>query len=219
MGLLFVLIFWGIIFGCLSIVLGKPCIFICEFIEKSKGVKLKLSRCFFLPGIFLFSFAGLFFFENVVYGMVTNSGIGVGDCRNVNINSKYELCWIDLPNWYLTKRDTGELISEKFANVQEILEHGDTIAFTSGTDKHYFMSQVDVNKDVYATIDSATTTRELWDRYTDLRGIDKDDVFTCNEYYYRYRLPFTIFILIINIFLFTFVIRKYWRRFLVEDDF
>lgn len=219
MGLLFVLFFWAIFFVSITPLLGLIGNVFCTFIEKWKNVKLRRDRCFIAPGILLFGFLGLFFFENVAYGIVTCSDIGIGDYRNVNINSKYELCWIDLPNWRLDKRDSDELISEHFGCVKEILEHGDTIAFTSGTDKNYFLTQLNAEKVEYATIDSATTTNELWDRYIEPRGIDKDDIYTCDEYYYRYRFPFTIAILIFNICLFIFLIRRYWRRFLVEEEF
>lgn len=219
MGLLFVLIFWTLIFGILSILLGIFFIVLCHLIGKWKNVKPRLWACFFVPGAFIFCFAGLFFLENVIYGVVTDSGLGIGDYDSVNINSKYELYWIDMPNWRLGERDSGEMLSKHFANVQEILEHDDTIAFTSGTEKHYFMTQLNANKIEYATIDSASTTNELWDRYTKPRGIDKDDIYTCNEYYNRYRLPFGIVMLILNIGFCGFLLWKCRRFFIKEDKF
>jgi hypothetical protein len=68
---------------------------------------------------------------------------------------------------------------------------------------------LNANKVEYAVIDSASTTDVLWNKYTKTRGIDRDDVYTCDEYYIRYRKYFLIAVLALNIFLFYFFFKKF----------
>ena len=210
MGLLFVLIVWGFLFCIISLPLGLVGNIIANFYSNHKNVEVKKTAWFFAPTVLLFSFAGLFFVEDIVYSIITDSGIG--DYRRVNINKKYHLFWIDVPDWSIDTRDdsySGLCEVKAFNHVQEILEHDDTIAFTSKIDDQYVLTQLNANKVEYAVIDSASTTDVLWNKYTKTRGIDRDDVYTCDEYYIRYRKYFLIAVLALNIFLFYFFFKKF----------
>lgn len=204
---LFILIF---LFGIILFPLGLIGIIIAHFYGKHKNVEVKKIAWFLAPTVLLFSFAGLFFVEDIVYSIITDSGIG--DYRCVNINKKYHLFWIDVPDWRIETRDdsySGLCEVEAFNHIQEILEHDDTIAFTSKIDDQYVLTQLNANKVEYAVIDSASTTDVLWNKYTKTRGIDRDDVYTCDEYYIRYRKYFLIAVLALNIFLFYFFFKKF----------
>ena len=64
MGLLFVLIIWAIVFAILSVGLGLPGLILAHLYKKRTSKEVKLTAWFFAPGVLIFSFAGLFFFEN-----------------------------------------------------------------------------------------------------------------------------------------------------------
>ena len=223
MGLLFVLIFWAIVLTIVALFLGVLGIFFGFLFQKWKNREVRYWAWFLTPGTLLISFSVLFFFENVAYGIVTDSDIGIGDYGSANINEKYHLYWIDIPNWRLDIRKGNGKFFEKeaFHNVQEILEHNDTIAFTAEVNDndstYYLLTQLDAHEEKYATIDSASTTAILWDRYTKARGLDKDDVYTCDEYYWKYRKYFMIFFLIFNILLLGYLISRFGKRFLIEE--
>ena len=224
MGLLFVLIFWGIVFSILSVGLGLPGLILAHLYKKRTNKKVKLVAWFFAPGVLIFSFAGLFFFENIAYGIATGSDIGIGDGWTVNINDKYRLHRFDAWDWYLDTNGNENFYKiETFNHIEELLVRDDTIAFTSKLHKYdsdstyYFLTQLDANKEKYATIDSASTTAILWDRYTKARGIDKDDVFTSDGYYFRYRQFFMIVCVILNILLLGYLIRRFGKSFLFEE--
>ena len=211
MGLLFVLIFWAILFCIISLALGLLGIIAALLYSHYKKVKVRFLTWFIAPGILLFGFAGINFAVSVFYGIITNSDIGIGDYASENINKKYHLFWIDASDWKIDTRDSNSDFWEikEFNHVQEILEHGDTIAFTSKIDDQYVLTQLNANKVEYAVIDSASTTDVLWNKYTKTRGIDRDDVYTCDEYYIRYRKYFLIAVLALNIFLFYFFFKKF----------
>ena len=225
MGLLFVLIIWGFILAIAALFLGILGVFLAFLFQKWKNKKVRYWAWFITPSTVLISFAVLFFIENVAYGIVTDSDIGIGDYGSVNINDKYHLYWIDIPDWSLDTRANNNALSgnETFSHIQEILVHNDTIAFTAEIHKHendstyYVLTQLDANKERYVTIDSASTTAILWDRYTKARGLDKDDVYTCDEYYWKYRKYFMIFFLIFNILLLGYLISRFGKRFLIEE--
>lgn len=211
MGLLFVLIFWTILFCIISLALGLLGIIAALLYSHYKKVKVRFLTWFIAPGILLFGFAGINFAVSVFYGIITNSDIGIGDYASENINKKYHLFWIDASDWKIDTRDSNSDFWEikEFNHVQEILEHDDTIAFTSKIDDQYVLTQLNANKVEYAVIDSASTTDVLWNKYTKTRGIDRDDVYTCDEYYIRYRKYFLIAVLALNIFLFYFFFKKF----------
>lgn len=211
MGLLFVLIFWAILFCIISLALGLLGIIAAQLYSHYKKVKVRFLTWFIAPGILLFGFAGINFAVSVFYGIITNSDIGIGDYASENINKKYHLFWIDASDWKIDTRDSNSDFWEikEFNHVQEILEHDDTIAFTSKIDDQYVLTQLNANKVEYAVIDSASTTDVLWNKYTKTRGIDRDDVYTCDEYYIRYRKYFLIAVLALNIFLFYFFFKKF----------
>ena len=213
MGLLFVLIFWAILFCIISLALGLLGIIAALLYSHYKKVKVRFLTWFIAPGILLFGFAGINFAVSVFYGIITNSDIGIGDYASENINKKYHLFWIDASDWKIDTRDSNSDFWEikEFNHVQEILEHDDTIAFTSKIDDHYVLTQLNANKVEYAIIDSASTTDALWNKYTQARGIDRDDVYTCDEYYIRYRKYFLIAVLAFNIFIFYFIFKKFKR--------
>lgn len=222
MGLLFVLIIWAIVFAILSVGLGLPGLILAHLYKKRTSKEVKLTAWFFAPGVLIFSFAGLFFFENIAYSIVTGSDIGIGDWQCVNINNKYQLNNIFIGGWRLDTDVNGKFFEkDAFNDVQELLEHDDTIAFTAEVNKndstYYFLTQLDAHEEKYATINSASTTTILWDRYTKVRGLDKDDVYTCDEYYWKYRKYFMIFFLIFNILLLGYLIRRFGKRFLIEE--
>ena len=223
MGLLFVLIFWAILFCIISLILGLLGIIAAQLYSHYKKVKVRFLTWFIAPGILLFGFAGINFAVSVFYGIITNSDIGIGDYASENINKKYHLFWIDVPDWRIDTRDdsySGLCEVEAFNHVQEILEHDDTIAFTSKIDDQYVLTQLNANKVEYAVIDSASTTDVLWNKYTKTRGIDRNKVYTCDEHYWRYRKYFYICALIFNIFLFIYIFRRFkgfWKRLLIEE--
>lgn len=217
MGLLFVLIIWAIVFAILSVGFGLPGLILAHLYKKRTNKEVKLVAWFFVPGVLIFSFAGLFFFENIAYSIVTGSDIGIGDWQCVNINNKYQLNNIGYA-WRLDTDVNGRFFEkDAFNDVQELLEHDDTIAFTAENHNCYVLTQLDAHEEKYATIDSASTTTILWDRYTKVRGLDKDDVYTCDEYYWKYRKYFMIFFLIFNILLLGYLIRRFGKRFLIEE--
>lgn len=211
---LFILIF---LFGIILFPLGLIGIIIAHFYGKHKNVEVKKIAWFLAPTVLLFSFAGLFFAENVVYSIITDSDIGIGDYASADINDKYHIYWIDIPNWQIGAKNNPVSL---FGNVQEILEHNDTIIFSAGTDNYYILAQLNPNKEGYTFIDAASNTNVLWNKYTQARGIDRDDVYTCDEYYWKYRKYFMIFFLIFNIFLFFYLFRRFkgfWRSILIEE--
>ena len=221
MGLLFVLIFWAILFCIISLILGLLGIIAVQLYSHYKKVKVRFLTWFIAPGILLFGFAGINFAVSVFYGIITNSDIGIGDYASENINKKYHLFWIDASDWKIDTRDSNSDFWEikEFNHVQEILEHDDTIAFTSKIDDQYVLTQLNANKVEYAVIDSASTTDVLWNKYTKTRGIDRDDVYTCEEYYWRSRKYFYICALIFNIFLFIYLFirfKEFWKSLLIE---
>ena len=221
MGLLFVLIFWAILFCIISLALGLLGIIAALLYSHYKKVKVRFLTWFIAPGILLFGFAGINFAVSVFYGIITNSDIGIGDYASENINKKYHLFWIDASDWKIDTRDSNSDFWEikEFNHVQEILEHDDTIAFTSKIDDQYVLTQLNANKVEYAVIDSASTTDVLWNKYTKTRGIDRDDVYTCEEYYWRSRKYFYICALIFNIFLFIYLFirfKEFWKSLLIE---
>lgn len=213
MGLLFVLIFWAILFCIISLALGLLGIIAALLYSHYKKVEVRFLTWFIAPGILLFGFAGINFAVSVFYGIITNSDIGIGDYASENINKKYHLFRIDASDWKIDTKDSGSDFWEinEFDHVQEILEHDDTIAFTSKIDDHYVLTQLNANKVEYAIIDSASTTDALWNKYTQTRGIDRDDVYTCDAYYIRYRKYFLIAVLAFNIFIFYFIFKKFKR--------
>ena len=222
MGLLFVLIIWAIVFAILSVGLGLPGLILAHLYKKRTSKEVKLTAWFFAPGVLIFSFAGLFFFENIAYSIVTGSDIGIGDYGSVNINEKYHLYWIDIPNWRLDIRKGNGKFFEKeaFHNVQEILEHNDTIAFTAEVNNndstYYLLTQLDAHEEKYATIDSASTTAILWDRYTQARNLDKGDICTCDQFYLKQRIFFTIGILLFNLIIYILFFYKFGKRLLLK---
>ena len=221
MGLLFVLIFWAILFCIISLALGLLGIIAALLYSHYKKVKVRFLTWFIAPGILLFGFAGINFAVSVCYGIITDSDIGIGDYASENINKKYHLFWIDASDWKIDTRDSNSDFWEikEFNHVQEILEHDDTIAFTSKIDDQYVLTQLNANKVEYAVIDSASTTDVLWNKYTKTRGIDRDDVYTCEEYYWRSRKYFYICALIFNIFLFIYLFirfKEFWKSLLIE---
>ena len=217
MGLLFVLIIWAIVFAILSVGLGLPGLILAHLYKKRTSKEVKLTAWFFAPGVLIFSFAGLFFFENLTYSIVTDSGIGLGDYVSVNLNKNYELYHIDASNWGIVTKDS---LGSLYSNVQEILVQGDTIIFTKRENDSYALSQLNPSERECTVIDSASTTNILWDRYTRTRDIDRYKVYTCDKYYWRYRQFFSICALIFNIFLFIYIFRRFkgfWKRLLIED--
>lgn len=223
MGLLFVLIFWGIILTIVALFLGVLGIFFGFLFQKWKNREVRYWAWFLTPGTLLISFSVLFFFENVAYGIVTDSDIGIGDYGSVNINEKYHLYWIDIPNWRLgIRKGNGKFFEkEAFHNVQEILEHNDTIAFTAEVNNndstYYLLTQLDAHEEKYATIDSASTTAILWNRYTQPRHLDKEDVCTCDQFYLKQRIYFTIGILLFNLIIYILFFYKFGKRLLLKE--
>ena len=222
MGLLFVLIFWAIVLTIVALFLGVLGIFFGFLFQKWKNREVRYWAWFLTPGTLLISFSVLFFFENVAYGIVTDSDIGIGDYGSANINEKYHLYWIDIPNWRLDIRKGNGKFFEKeaFHNVQEILEHNDTIAFTAEVNDndstYYLLTQLDAHEEKYATIDSASTTATLWDRYTQPRHLDKEDVCTCDQFYLKQRIYFTIGILLFNLIIYILFFYKFGKRLLLK---
>ncbi len=215
MTLLFILVILAIIFIFLFV--GLPGLTLAYLYKKHTNKKVKFVAWFFAPGVLIFSFAGLFFFENLTYSIVTDSGIGLGDYISVNLNKNYELYHIDASNWGIVTKDS---LGSLYSNVQEILVQGDTIIFTKRENDSYALSQLNPGERECTVIDSASTTNILWDRYTRTRDIDRYKVYTCDKYYWRYRKYFYICALMFNIFLFIYIFRRFkgfWKRLLIEE--
>ena len=217
MGPLFVLIFWGIIFCIISFPLGLVGKIIAYFYSKHKNVELKETAWFFAPTILLFCFLGLYVAENIFYGVITGSSSAFDtDFESINLNKKYELYRIDVSDWRIGAKDSPVPLC---TNVLEIFNQNDTVVFSARKKGYYILAQLNNNKEEYAVIDSASTTIALWDKYTKARGIDKQEVYTCNRYYWRYRTIFGICALIFNIFLFIYLFirfKRFWKSLLIE---
>lgn len=113
MGLLFVLIIWAIVFAILSVGLGLPGLILAHLYKIRTNKEVKLVAWFFAPGVLILSFAGLFFFENIAYSIVTDSDIGIGESWNVNINDKYQLHRFDAWDWRLDTDVNGNFFEKK----------------------------------------------------------------------------------------------------------
>lgn len=226
MGLLLVLIIWILLFAIVAAVFVCPSVLIGSFYQKRKHVKVSLKSCALAPGIFIFSFACLFGFENMVYAIISGSDIGIGEDMYVEVGDAYELRMSVSPYWELYNKGAGENISQEADRsmpIQELLVHDETIAITSKhTDSvgsaYYVLSQLNAHKAKFADVDSASTTKVLWSRYTKAHNLDMDDVYTCDEYYFRYRRYFSVFFLVFDIVLYVLLLRKYGRRIFLKEE-
>lgn len=218
MGPLVVLIGWGIIFCIISLPLGLVGKIIAYFYSKHKNVELKETAWFLAPTILLFSFLCLFFIENMIFGVIMGSNSAFAtDCESMNLNKKYELYRIDVSDWRIGAKDSPVPLC---TNVLEIFNQNDTVVFSARKKGYYILAQLNNDKEEYAVIDSTSTTIALWDKYTKARGIDKQEVYTCDRYYWRYRTVFDICALIFNIFLFIYLFRRFkgfWKSLLIEE--
>lgn len=218
---LFLLLICAIILGILSLLIGMLCCFWGKRYAGRKNVKIRLWAWALAPEVILFSFAAVFFVENLAYGIVTDTDPGIGDYRCVNINKKYHLYYINSSPWSIGERDDKEPL---FGRVKEILPQEDTIAFTRSIynretkTQYYCLTQLNADKVEYATIDSAATTDVLWDKYTQSRNIDKADVQTCQKFYWKSRWPFFFGFAILDLLIVIYLIRKFWRRVLLIED-
>ena len=212
---LFILIF---LFGIILFPLGLIGIIIAHFYGKHKNVEVKKIAWFLAPTVLLFSFACLFFVENMFFGVIMGSSSAFAtDYESINLNKKYELYRIDVSDWRIGAKDSPVPLC---TNVLEIFNQNDTVIFSARKKGYYILAQLNNDKEEYAVIDSASTTIALWDKYTKARGIDKHEVYTSNRYYWRYRTVFGIYALIFNIFLFIYLFRRFkgfWRSILIEE--
>ena len=215
MGLLFVLILCLLGFGVLSLLLGIPSLIIAVNLQERKQIKVRLLACFFLPSILIGCFGILFATENVLYSIITDDDVGIGDYASVNINDKYHLYWIDTPDWNIGTKESNE---KMFCHIQEILVHNDTIVFASEVNgyspdsTYYVLNQL--KADEALVLDSAKSTKTLWDKYAITHKIDRNKVCTCDDYYWNERKYFFWGSIIFNILLIGFAIKKYGSKFL-----
>ena len=218
MGPLFVLFIWAFLFGIILFPLGLIGIIIAHFYGKHKNVEVKKTAWFFAPTVLLFSFACLFFVENLFFSSIMGSSSALAtDVESINLNKKYELYRIDVSDWRIGAKDSPVPLC---TNILEIYNKNDTIVFSTREKGYYILAQLNNDKEEYAVIDSASTTIALWDKYTKARGIDKYEIYTCNRYYWRYRTIFGICALIFNIVLFIYIFRRFkefWKSLLIDD--
>ena len=191
---------------------------IAYFYSKHKNVEVKGTAWFFAPTIILFCFLGLYVAENIFYGVITGSSSAFDtDFESINLNKKYELYRIDVSDWRIGAKDSPVPLC---TDVLEIFNQNDTVVFSARKKGYYILAQLNNDKEEYAVIDSTSTTIALWDKYTKARGIDKQEVYTCNRYYWRYRTVFGICALIFNIFLFIYLFirfKRFWKSLLIDD--
>jgi len=218
MGPLFVLIFWAILFCIISLPLGLIGNIIAHFYSNHKNVEVKKTAWFFAPTVLLFSFVGLLVAENILYGVITGDSSAFDpEYESINLNKKYELYCLEESDWHIGAKDSPVPLC---TNVLEIFNQNDTVVFSARKKGYYILAQLNNDKEEYAVIDSASTTIALWDKYTKARGIDKQEVYTSDRYYWRYRTIFGIYALIFNIFLFFYLFRRFkgfWRSILIEE--
>jgi len=223
MGLLFVILFilfYIICLGVISLILGITSLIIAIILRKKKQLKTRLLAWFLVPGIILGGFGAMFFIENILYSVITDSDLGAGDYASVNINDKYHLYWIDIPNWEIGPKESFN--GKTFHNIEEILTINDTIAFTSqingsSPDSTYcILTQLIADKAL--TIDSAKSTKVLWDKYVLKHKYDRNKICTCDEYYWNKRKYFFWGSIIFNILLIVFAIKKYGKKLLFKNS-
>ncbi|MCQ2112028.1 MAG: hypothetical protein MJY95_01650 [Bacteroidaceae bacterium] len=220
MGLLFVILFYIVCIGIIFLILGIINLIIAIILRKKKQLKTRLLAWFLVPGIIIGGFGAMFFIENILYSIITNSDIGVGDYASVNINDKYNLYWIDIPNWEIGPKESCD--GKTFHNIQEILTINDTIAFTSqingsSPDSTYCILTQLISDNALA-IDSAKSTKVLWDKYALKHKYDRNKICTCDEYYWNKRKYFFWGSIILNILLIVFAIKKYGRKLLFKNS-
>lgn len=215
MGLLFVLILCLLGLGVLSLVIGIPSLILAVYLKKQKQIKVRLLAWYLAPGILIGCFGLLFATENVLYSIITDDDVGIGDYASVNINDKYHLYWIDTPDWNIGTIESDE---KTFYHIQEILTHNDTLVYTSeikgySPDSTYYVLN-QLKADEALVLDSAKSTKALWDKYAITHKIDRNKVCTCDDYYWNERKYFFWGSIIFNILLIGFAIKKYGSKFL-----
>ncbi len=219
MGLLFVLILCLLGLGVLSLVIGIPSLILALYLQKRKLIKVRLLAWFLAPSILIGCFGILFATENVLYSIITDEDVGTGDYASVNINDKYHLYWIDTPDWNIGTKESNEKI---FCHIQEILVHNDTIVFTSEVNgysqdsTYYVLTQL--QEDKAQKLDSAKSTKVLWDKFATVHKYDHNKICTCDEYYWNERKYFFWGSIIINILLIVIAIKKYGRELLFKNS-
>lgn len=219
MGLLFVLIFYILGLGGLSILIGIPSLIFALYLQKRKQIKVRLLSWFLAPSILIGCFGILFATENVLHSIITDSDVGIGDYASANINDKYHLYWIDTPDWNIGTKESNEKI---YCHIQEILVHNDTIVFTSEVNgysqdsTYYVLNQL--KADEALLLDSAKSTKTLWDKYAITHKIDRNKVCTCDDYYWNERQYFFWGSIILNILIITFLLRRYGRKLFLKKS-
>ena len=219
MGLLFVLILCLLGLGVLSLVIGIPSLILAVYLKKQKQIKVRLLAWYLAPGILIGCFGLLFATENVLHSIITDSDVGIGDYASVNINDKYHLYWIDIPDW---KIGTIESDEKTFYHIQEILTHNDTLVFTSEINgyspdsTYYVLNQL--KTDGALALDSAKSTKTLWDKYAITHKIDRNKVCTCDEYYWKEGKYFFCGSIILNLLIIAFVLKRYGRRLFLKKE-
>lgn len=220
MGLLFVLLFCILGLGVLSLVIGIPSLIFALYLQKRKQIKVRLLAWYIAPGILIGCFGLLFLTENVIYSIITDEDVGIGDYASVNINDKYHLYWIDVPDWQIGTRDS--LGEKTFCHIQEIMTQNDTIVFTSEVNEYspdstyYVLTQL--QEDKAQTLDSAKSTKVLWDKYALTHKYDRNKLCTCDEYYWKDRKYFFWGSIILNILLITFVLKRHGRKLFLKKS-
>lgn len=219
MGLLFVILFCILFgFGILTLLLGIPSLILAVNLQERKQIKVRLLAWFLAPGILIGCFGILFAAENVIYSMITDSDLGIGDYASVNINDRYHLYWINTPNWQIGEKES--LGVKTFSNIQELLVYNDTIVFTSEVNgyspdsAYYVLTQLKVDKTL--TLDSAKSTKVLWDKYGIAHKYDRNKLYTCDEYYWNKRKYFFWGTLFLNILVIAFITKRYGKKLLLE---
>lgn len=221
MGLLFVILLFVIIgLGVISLILGIPSLIIAVNLQERKQLRTRLIAWFLAPGILIVIFVALTTIEDTIYSAITDSDVGVGDYASVNISDKYHLYWIDTPNWEIGPKES--LCGKTFCNIQEILTHNDTIAFTSqingsSPDSTYYV-QTQLIADKALAIDSAKSTKILWEKYAITHKFDLNKVYTCDEYYWNERHCFFWGSIILNILIIAILIKRYGKKLLFKKS-
>ena len=216
MGLLFVLIFWLIIMLFLSAVTGVGGIILAVIFKAITKKRVRYWAWAIAPGFCIMFFCGLIFFESLAYGIVSDSDIGIGDYGKVNINDEYYLDWVDVPDWNLV----GEGITNG-EHIKDILELDDKIVVSAGDEYEdatiYRLYEIDTNKKESKYLYSARHTNTLWNKYTKEHNIDRSEVYTCDEYYAKYRKYYLVAAVLFNFILLCLIFMFIGKRLLIKQ--
>ena len=201
MGILFTLIFWGVLFGILSLLLGFIALVIAAIACKGEQRKRKLFLSFCTPAVAILSYATSSLIGMIITAMVCNIDIGIGDSWVAPLTNGYELTSIDTPERAdLCKASTQEVLLDEITKVE--LRGDSLIGKSMGTDGRYFIFNL------------ATGRNQRFDTLAELsQALPQEPLnFVSNtDFYWNTRkLPYTIGAILCLLFTFA-VVYLFWR--------